>query len=148
MKKFNVSKSELMTGKYLIHEDGFISNGAWALNEKYVLVRKCLNAEMVTLKEIGKLKNLLLNPAWNTLKDLLMLDRETYKNRIYVEIDNDKPYVKLPVNNDYSVIMSKFDYNRIIKMTPGIEFYHNNKKNNQIQIVLNNEVIGVFVSRC
>ena len=83
-----------------------------------------------------------------TLKDLLMLDRETYKNRIYVEIDNDKPYVRLPVNNDYSVIMSKFDYNRIIKMTPGIEFYHNNKKNNQIQIVLNNEVIGVFVSVC
>lgn len=148
MKKFNVSKNELMTGKYLIHEDGFISNGAWALNEKYVLVRKYLNAEMVTLKEIGKLENLLLNPAWNTLKDLLMLDRETYKNRIYVEIDNDKPYVKLPVNNDYSVIMSKFDYNRIIKMTPGIEFYHNNKKNNQIQIVLNNEVIGVFVSQC
>lgn len=148
MKKYNVSKNELMAGKYLVKEDGFISNGAWAIKEDYVLVRKSVNAEFVTVKEIAKIENLLLNPAVKTLKDLLMLDRKTHTNKITIEIDDNKPYVKMPIRDDYTICKNKTDYKKLIGIAPEIEFYHDNQRWHQLQIVLNNDVIGTFMETC
>lgn len=147
MKKYNVSKNELMAGKYLVKEDGFISNGTWAIKEDYVLVRKSVNAEFVTVKEIAKIEKLLLNPVVKTLKDLLMLDRATHPEKITPDFSKEN-YVLLPVNPDYSIGISKGDFKRLMNIAPGIELYTDRVKWHQLQIVLNNEIIGVFMGTC
>lgn len=147
MKKYNVSKNELMAGKYLVKEDGFISNGTWAIKEDYVLVRKSVNAEFVTVKEIAKIEKLLLNPAVNTLKDLLMLDRATHPEKITPDFSKEN-YILLPVNPDYSIGISKGDFKRLMNIAPGIELYTDRVRWHQLQIVLNNEIIGVFMGTC
>ena len=147
MKKYNVSKNELMAGKYLVKEDGFISNGTWAIKEDYVLVRKSVNTEFVTVKEIAKIEKLLLNPVVKTLKDLLMLDRATHPEKITPDFSKEN-YVLLPVNPDYSIGMSKGDFKRLMNIAPGIELYTDRVRWHQVQIVLNNEIIGVFMGTC
>ena len=147
MRKYNVNKCELMAGKYLVKEDGFISNGTWAIKEDYVLVRKSINAELVTVKEIAKLEKLLLNPVVKTLKDLLMLDRKTHPEKITPDFSKEN-YVLLPVNPDYSIGISKGDFKRLMNIAPGIELYTDRVRRHQLQIVLNNEIIGVFMGTC
>lgn len=147
MRKYNVNKCELMAGKYLVKEDGFISNGTWAIKEDYILVRKSVNAEFVTVKEIAKLENLSIHPAVKTLKDLLMLDRATHPEKITPDFSKEN-YVLLPVNPDYSIGMSKGDFKRLMNIAPGIELYTDRVRWHQVQIVLNNEIIGVFMGTC
>ena len=76
-----------------------------------------------------------------------MLDRATHPEKITPDFSKEN-YVLLPVNPDYSIGMSKGDFKRLMNIAPGIELYTDRVRWHQVQIVLNNEIIGVFMGTC
>lgn len=153
MKKFRFTKSELMeNGTCLLKEDGFISNGFIALKENFVCVNKSLNANFYTLKEFAEATKMLLNPAWNTLGDVLQIDNRAYtKVEIAEKSNNFFTYIFIG-NNDKKIErrIDKKTLDKIMAINSDIELYadSNTIYSTKLQIVLNNEVIGVIVAQC
>ena len=151
MKKFKFRKSELMDNNEennaLLKEDGFISNGLIALKENFICINKNLNAEFYTLKSYGESKNLLLNPEWATLKDVLSINKK-YSTEVKIAEKSNNFFTSIFINDKERRIEKSY-LDRIMAINPEIKLYANDNSflSTKLQIVLNNEVIGVIVAQ-
>lgn len=148
MKKFSFNKSDLMENNCLINEDGFISNGTLAIRQEFCSVRKTLNANFVTLKDFGIQAGMLLNPEWNTLKDVLEINKQ-FMSEIEILDKGNNFFIPIFYNNKYGMRekrLNKSMLERILRISPNIKLYADYDSNTaQLQIVLNNEIIGIIV---
>lgn len=147
MKKFSFNKCELMENEFLVHDDEFISNGVIALKKEYALIRKNLNVNFFTLKEAEKRINCALPPNAEKLKDILKLhydcNNKIDKNNII--FDEHKATIMTKTNRIGDIYFCADFIKRILNISENIELYFGEYRYSPLQIVLNNEVIGVFM---
>lgn len=147
MKKFSFRKCELMENDFLVYDDEFISNGVIALKKEYVLIRKNFNVNLFTLKEAEKRIKCSLRPNAETLKDVLKLhyncNNKIDKNNIV--FDNHKATIMTKTNRIGDIYFCVDFIKRILNISEDIELYFGDYRYSPLQIVLNNEVIGIFM---
>lgn len=156
MKKFSFNKCELMENKnrneqvkndILVKEDGFICNGILAIKEEYTLIRKNLKVSFLNLQQVKKHIPTTLPKNAKTLKDILKLhydcNNKIDKNNIV--FDEHKATIMTKTNRIGDIYFCADFLKRILNISENIELYFGEYRYSPLQIVLNNEVIGIFM---
>ena len=148
MKKFRFKKHELMEDDVILKEDGFICNGRIAIKENLASINKNFNAKYLTLKENAEKVNATLNPLWNTLMDVLEINKIDIDDLIEVEISDKRNNFFTPIflkNTELNRRAENAVIDRFSAISPEIKFY-SNKYFSKVFVVLNNEIIGLFMA--
>lgn len=148
MKKFRFKKYELMENNIMLKEDGFICNGKVAIKENLALINKSFNVNYLTLKEMAKKLNILLNPSWKSLINVLEINEINIDDLVEAEISNQRNNFFTPIflkNSQLNRRVENVIIDRFMAISPEIKLY-TNKYFSKVFIVLNNEIIGLFMT--
>ena len=148
MKKFRVQKSDLMKDNTLIKEDGFISNGSFAIKENFIIVNKSCNANLLTLKEMAKQLNCTLHPNWKTLKDVVNFYlNDNYNIKVEYAHENNL-FTTLIIGENQDIKIDKQIINRVFNIDSDIILYSDGNRFHPLKIMLNNNFIGIISPCC
>lgn len=147
MAKLRFKKHELMENDIILKEDGFLCNGRIAIKENLALINKNFNVNYLTLKEMAKQLNMTLNPSWSTLKDLLEINQDV-DDLIEVEVSDKRNDFFTPIFLKDSELNRRAEsaiIDRFMAISPEVKFYLN-KYFSKVFVILNNEIIGLFMT--
>lgn len=148
MKKFRFKNYELMENNIMLKEDGFICNGKVAIKENLTLINKSSNVNYLTLKEMARKLNISLNPSWKSLINVLEINEINIDDLVEVEISNQRNNFFTPIflkNSQLNRRVENVIIDRFMAISPEIKLY-TNKYFSKVFIVLNNEIIGLFMT--
>lgn len=148
MKKFRFKNCELMENNIMLKEDGFICNGRIAIKENLTLINKSSNVNYLTLKEMARKLNISLNPSWKSLINVLEINEINIDDLIEVEISDKRNNFFTPIflkNTELNRRAENAVIDRFSAISPEIKFY-SDKYFSKVFVVLNNEIIGLFMA--